>query len=36
MVRLVPCGVRECRHAAIDRERDRDRDIHRNEEEKEK
>ena len=29
MVRLVPCGVRKCRQAAIDgeRERERDRDI---------
>jgi hypothetical protein len=24
MVRLVPCRVRECRYALIDRERDRD------------
>ena len=24
MVRLVPCGVRECRRAAIDRERETD------------
>jgi hypothetical protein len=24
MVRLVPCGVRECRHAVIDRERDKE------------
>jgi hypothetical protein len=24
LVRLVPCGVRECRRAAIDRERETD------------
>ena len=24
MVRLVSCGVGECRHAAIDKERDKD------------
>jgi hypothetical protein len=26
MVRLVPCGVRECRQAVIDRESERQRD----------
>ena len=35
MVRLVPCGVRECRQAVIDRERERGKETITNKKRKE-